>query len=272
MTWQFAKLRTIPRDNATHDLNSLHACILSLVSSHQPVQMVKYPYQAHGHRGREEDSTCRQMSKDVLRERHLLYTIIVSVGSVNNRTNPFVSIYVLMSLFAGAPSVPALCSARHSTRRAPRLCLWAARGSGIAANQRCTCNHQQSARSFRVLLPPGLLLLQPLPALAEGARSNGLSRYIKKRRLEPLENYVPAVVAARQQLAACESQLGTGTGLHVLTQTRFVASHQRPARFAIMPLPAMLGSFCLRLQRSILPGVAVCRCSSRNSTPLPRFH
>lgn len=78
------------------------------------------------------------------------------------------------------------------------------------------CNHQQSARSFRVLLPPGLLLLQPLPALAEGARS-GLSRYIKKRRLEPLENYVPAVVAARQQLAACESQLGTGTGLHMLS-------------------------------------------------------
>ena len=30
------------------------------------------------------------------------------------------------------------------------------------------------------------------------------------RRLEPLENYVPAVVAAREQLAACGAQLGAG--------------------------------------------------------------
>ncbi|KAK9839201.1 hypothetical protein WJX81_001001 [Elliptochloris bilobata] len=56
-----------------------------------------------------------------------------------------------------------------------------------------------------MLLPPALLLMQCRPPAARA--QGGLSRYIKKRRLEPLENYVPAVVAAREQLVACGSQL-----------------------------------------------------------------
>ena len=95
-----------------------------------------------------------------------------------------------------------------------------------------------------MLLPPGLLLLQPLPALAEGARSSGLSRYIKKRRLEPLENYVPAVVAAREQLAACESQLGRGTGLHILTQYMYCLTSVLPASRQCLYLQCWVA--CLR--------------------------
>lgn len=35
----------------------------------------------------------------------------------------------------------------------------------------------------------------------ELSKQRGLSRYIKRKRLEPLETYVPAVMAAQSQLA-----------------------------------------------------------------------
>jgi len=38
------------------------------------------------------------------------------------------------------------------------------------------------------------------PQAAEGSSRRGIGRYIKKKSLEPLETYVPAVVAARNQL------------------------------------------------------------------------
>ena len=38
------------------------------------------------------------------------------------------------------------------------------------------------------------------PQAEEEGRRRGLVRYIKKKKLEPLETYVPAVVAARNQL------------------------------------------------------------------------
>ena len=45
----------------------------------------------------------------------------------------------------------------------------------------------------------GLFCAVP-PQAEEGSRRPGLGRYIKKKKLEPLETYVPAVVAARNQL------------------------------------------------------------------------
>lgn len=48
-----------------------------------------------------------------------------------------------------------------------------------------------------------IMVLMAVKAMAEEEqqqRSRGISRYIKRRKLEPLETYVPAVLAARSQL------------------------------------------------------------------------
>ncbi len=104
-------------------------------------------------------------------------------------------------------------------------CEGTARGNARPAG-RCIARVHDQQRRLLLLLPPGVLLLQaqPLPARAEG----GLSRYIKKRKLEPLEAYVPAVVAAREQLAACQSQLGTAL-THLSERCRLAGQCSRRA-------------------------------------------
>jgi len=100
-----------------------------------------------------------------------------------------------------------------------------ARGSARPAGQ-CNARAHDQQRRLLLLLPPGVLLLQaqPPPARAEG----GLARYIKKRKLEPLEAYVPAVVAAREQLAACQSQLGMALA-HLSERCRLAGQCSRRA-------------------------------------------
>ncbi|KAL6755097.1 hypothetical protein V8C86DRAFT_3138034 [Haematococcus lacustris] len=68
--------------------------------------------------------------------------------------------------------------------------------------QSVCCSHAVSKRDF--ILGPfpwaAALILVNQPARAQGERERGLSRYIRKKRNDPLDTYVPLVLAARQQL------------------------------------------------------------------------
>jgi len=183
----------------------------------------------------------------------------------------------------------ALCRLAPRPAAAAQVCACAAgaregtaRGDARPAG-RCTARVHDQQRRLLLLLPPGLLLLQaqPPPARAEG----GLARYIKKRKLEPLEAYVPAVVAAREQLAACQSQLGAAL-THLSERCRLAgqcsrracqpqlphASGSRPARLGVtnhqqwrsLPHPLSWLAGCLQWC-ALVATLQRCTCSLRCS-------
>lgn len=111
---------------------------------------------------------------------------------------------------------------RHSSRRQQKVAVGARRLAGRQQQQSPLCltaaqqtQSRRSSRRLAVMILPTCQFIQAnfvepdvRSSVLQGGRRRGLSAYIKKKALDPLDTYVPPVLQARQQLLKAGGIMG----------------------------------------------------------------